>query len=61
MSMEESIIRLLCIVDERLRHVNKYPQAKMYPTEIVTMYPTEIVTIGLLLALKGGHYRTFYR
>ena len=53
MSTEEIIIRLLCIVDERLRHVNKHPQAKMHPTEIVT--------IGLLFALKGGHYRAFYR
>ena len=32
--------------------VDKHPQAKMYPSEVVT--------IGLLFALKGGYFRTFY-
>jgi|GEM_PF-2299010 len=24
-------------------------------------HPSEVVTIGILLALKGGHFRAFYR
>lgn len=31
----------------------KHPQAKLYPSELVT--------IGLLYALKGGYFRAFYR
>jgi hypothetical protein len=33
--------------------VEKHPQAKLYPSELVT--------IGILFALKGGHVRAFYR
>src|SRR5512134_2493729 len=33
--------------------VAKHPQARLYPSEVVT--------IGLLFALKGGYFRTFYR
>jgi len=33
--------------------VKKHPQAKLYPSELVT--------IGLLFALKGGYFRAFYR
>jgi hypothetical protein len=31
----------------------KVPQAKLYPSEVVTM--------GILFALKGGHFRAFCR
>jgi hypothetical protein len=33
--------------------VDKHPQAKLYPSELVT--------VGLLFALKGGYFRAFYR
>jgi hypothetical protein len=33
--------------------IQKHPQAKLYPRELVT--------IGILFALKGGHFRAFYR
>jgi hypothetical protein len=53
MPTDEIIIRLLCIVDDRLGPVKKHPQAKLHPSEVVTL--------GLLLALKGLSYRAFYR
>ena len=53
MSTEEIIIRLFCIVDDQLGPVKKRSDAKLYPSEIVT--------IGLLFALKGGHFSAFYR
>lgn len=53
MPTEDVIIRFFASVDEKLHDVKKHPQAKMYPAEVVT--------IGLLFALKGGHYRAFYR
>src|SRR5262249_607826 len=33
--------------------VPKHPLSKLYPSEVVT--------IGILFALKGGHFRAFYR
>ena len=53
MRTEEIIIRLFCMVDDKLAHVNKRKNAHLYPSEIVT--------IGILFALKGVHYRAFYR
>jgi hypothetical protein len=53
MPTDEIIIHLFCIVDDTLRPVNRHPQAKLHPSEVVT--------IGLLLALKGRSYRAFYR
>ena len=52
MSTEEIIIRLFCIVDDRMGHVNKRSDAHLYASEIVT--------IGLLFSLKGGKFRSFY-
>ena len=48
-----SIIRLLCMVDDQLGHVNQRSSAHLYPSEIVTL--------GLLFSLKGGGFRAFYR
>ena len=54
---EELIIALFCKVDDQckadreLKH--KHPQAKLYPSELIT--------IGMLFALKGGGQRAFYR
>lgn len=53
MPTDEIIIRLLCIVDDRLGHVKKHPLARLHPSEVVT--------IGLVFALKGLGYRPFYR
>lgn len=53
MTTEEIIIWILCLVEERMPPVKKHPQAKLYPSELVT--------IGSLFALKGGHLRAFYR
>ncbi|EFH89872.1 hypothetical protein Krac_11457 [Ktedonobacter racemifer DSM 44963] len=44
---------VFCLVDDQMQEVPKHSQAKLYPSELVT--------IGLLFALKGGHFRTFYR
>jgi len=53
MSTEEIIIRLFCIVDDRVGSVKKRSDAHLHDSEIIT--------IGLLLSLKGGRYRAFYR
>jgi len=53
MTTEEIIIHIFCYVDDEIGKVGKVPQAHLYPSEVVT--------IGILFALKGGHFRAFYR
>ena len=53
MTTEDIIIHIFCQVDEQLPPLPKHPQAKLYPSELVT--------IGILFALKGTHFRAFYR
>lgn len=53
MRTEDIILRLFCMVDDTLAHVNKRKNAHLYPSEIVT--------IGMLFSLKGVHCRAFYR
>jgi hypothetical protein len=53
MTTEDIILHLFCYVDDRMGKMAKHPQAKLYPSELVTS--------GLLAALKGGHFRAFYR
>ncbi len=53
MRTEIIIIQLFCMVDDKLSQVNKRKDA--------LLHPSEIITIGLLFALKGGHFRAFYR
>ena len=53
MTTEDIIIHLFCQVDDAMGKVAKHPQARLYPSEVVT--------IGLLFALKGGYFRAFYR
>lgn len=53
MTTVECIILLFCWVDDQMRDVAKHPQAKLYPSELVT--------IGLLCALKGDAFRAFDR
>jgi hypothetical protein len=47
------VISLFCLVDDRLGPRPKHVQAKLWPSELVT--------IGLLFALKGSSFRSFYR
>lgn len=53
MTTEDIIIHIFCAVDDQMRDVQKVPQAELYPSEVVT--------IGILFALKGGHFRAFCR
>ena len=45
MTTEDFIIELFCRIDDAMRDLPKHPQAKLYPSEIVTL--------GVLFALKG--------
>ena len=47
------ITDLFCQVDDRMRGIPKHPEARLWPSEVVTL--------GLLHALKGGGNRAFYR
>ena len=53
MIMEDMIVRIFCFVDDSLPDIPRHSQAKLYPSELVT--------IGILFALRGGFFRTFYR
>jgi hypothetical protein len=53
MATADLIIHLFCLVDDRLGRLAKHPQARLWPSEVVT--------IGLLYALKGGSFRSFER
>jgi hypothetical protein len=50
---QDFVIWLLCLVDDRLDCRHKHSQAQLWPSELVT--------IGLLFALKGSSFRSFYR
>src|SRR2546422_7790665 len=49
----EFITALFYEVDEQLRAIPKHPEARLWPSEVVTL--------GLLHALKGVGNRAFYR
>lgn len=57
LTTEEFILTLFCKVDDQCLQdhelKDKHPQAKLYPSELIT--------IGMLFALKGGCQRAFYR
>ncbi len=53
MTTEDIIIQIFMVVDDELPKLAKHPQAKLYPSELETL--------GILFALKGGHFRAFYR
>ncbi len=53
MTTEDIIIHIFCKVDDKMPEIAKHPQAKLYPSGLVT--------IGILFALKGGYFRAFYR
>ena len=53
MTTPDFIIALFYAVDQEMLKVPKHPEAKRYPSEIVTL--------ALLFAVKGGGMRAFYR
>jgi len=53
MTTVDLIIELFCRVDERLQHISKHSQAKLYPSEVVTL--------ALLYVLKGNGSRAYRR
>ena len=53
MTTPDFIIALFYAVDQEMLDVPKHPDAKLYPSEVVTL--------ALLHAMKGGGTRTFYR
>ena len=53
MATEDFIIALFCEVDAAVGTVPQHPQARLWPSEVVTL--------GLLVALKGQGTRAFYR
>jgi len=53
MTTEDIIVHIFYHVDNALLKIAKHGNAKLYPSEVVT--------IGILFALKGGHFHAFYR
>ena len=53
MTTSDIITHMFCFVDDAMNDLPKHSQAKLYPSEVVT--------IGILYALKGGHFRAFHR
>ncbi len=53
MTTVDFITALFYEVDEQLHAIPKHPEARLWPSEVVTL--------GLLHALKGGGYCAFYR
>jgi hypothetical protein len=53
MTTEDIIVHIFYLVDEGMKKAKRVPQTHLYPSEVVT--------IGILFALKGGHFRAFYR
>ena len=53
MTTVDFIIALFCQVDAHLHDIPKHPEARLWPSEVVTL--------GLLHALKGVGNRAFYR
>jgi len=53
MTPQDFIIALFYAVDQERLEVSKHPDAKLYPSAVVTL--------ALLFAIKGGSTRAFYR
>jgi hypothetical protein len=53
MTTHDFIIALFYAVDQEMLEMPKHPEAKLYPSEVVTL--------ALLFAMKGGGMRAFYR
>ncbi len=53
MTTDDIALHMFCLVDDRLPNIPKHPQAKVYPSEVVT--------IGILFARNGGFVRACSR
>ena len=53
MTTEDIIVQIFCCMDDARKGTQKEAHEKLWPSEVVTL--------GVLLALKGGHFRAFYR
>lgn len=53
MTTDDIILLIFYLVATSLPEIRRHPQAKLYPSELVT--------IGILFSLKGGYFRAFYR
>src|SRR5438874_6618023 len=53
MTTPDFLIALFYAVDQEMLEIPKHPEAKLYPSEVVTL--------ALLYAIKGGGTRAFYR
>lgn len=53
MTTERFIIELFCRIDNQMPGISKHPQARLYPSELVTL--------AVLFVLKGTSGRAFYR
>src|SRR5205807_9919902 len=53
MTTQDFIIALFYAVDQEMLEVPKHPEAKLYPSEVVTL--------ALLHAIKAGGTRAFFR
>jgi hypothetical protein len=53
MTPPDFIMALCYAVDQEMRDIPKHPEAKLYPSAVVTL--------ALLHAIKGGGTRAFYR
>jgi hypothetical protein len=53
MVMEDQILALYCRIDDAMKDIAPHPQAKLWPSEIVTL--------AVLFAIKGKSQRAFYR
>lgn len=51
MTTEDIILHIFYLTATSLPELPKHSHAKLYPSELVT--------IGILFALKGGHFRAF--
>src|SRR5947209_7254726 len=56
MTTEDIIIHIFCIVDDQMKG-----RSDIVKHEQSHLYPSELVTIGVLFALKGGHFAAFHR
>lgn len=53
MTIGDIILHIFCFADDHMPTLPCHPQAKRYPSDLVT--------IGMVFALQGGSFRAFHR
>lgn len=53
MTTGDIILQIFYLVDDAMPSIAQHPQSKLYTSELVT--------IGILLSLKSGYFRAFFR